>query len=173
MPVLVKVRVEVIAVFTVADTVCVDGESEAAATGLVGIGAILGRLIIGVLLDRSKRPLVGAITYALPVLPCILLLGIGPIPALALVIGFLFGLASGSETDVLSYFIARYFGVARYGLVFGACFGIVGAAAGIGPWLAGLAYDATGNYTSALGSAIALTGLACALTLVKPGARWH
>jgi hypothetical protein len=35
MPVLVNVRVAVIAVFTVADTVCVDGDSEAAATVIV------------------------------------------------------------------------------------------------------------------------------------------
>lgn len=141
----------------------------AAATGLVGLGAILGRLIIGVLLDRSKGPLVGALTYALPVLPCILLLGIGPIPALALVIGFLFGLSSGSETDVLSYFIARYFGVARYGVVFGACFGIVGAAAGVGPWLAGLAYDATGNYVLVFGSLMPLAMLAAmALATLGP-----
>jgi MFS family permease len=147
----------------------IEPATAAAATGLVGIGAILGRLIIGVLLDRSKGPLVGAITYALPVLPCILLLGVGPIPALALVIGFLFGLASGSETDVLSYFIARYFGVARYGVVFGACFGIVGAAAGVGPWLAGLAYDATGNYTIVFGALMPLAVLA-AMALVTLGA---
>lgn len=142
--------------------------TAAAATGLIGIGAILGRIVIGVLLDRSKRPLVGALTYALPVLPCLLLLAIGPIPALALVIGFLFGLSSGSETDVLSYFIARYFGVARYGVVFGACFGIVGAAAGIGPWLAGLAYDATGNYTIVFGTLMPLAVLA-AMALVTLG----
>ncbi len=122
-------------------------ETAAAATGLIGIGAIVGRVVIGILLDRSRGPLVGALTYALPVIPCVLLLGIGPVPALALLIGFLFGLCSGSETDVLSYFIARYFGVARYGSVFGACFAVVGATAGVGPWLAGLVYDATGSYT--------------------------
>lgn len=140
----------------------------ALSTGLIGIGAIFGRLVIGVLLDRSKGPLVGALTYALPVLPCILLLGFGPIPALAMVIGFLFGLSSGSETDVLSYFIARYFGVARYGVVFGACFGIVGAAAGIGPWLAGLAYDATGEYTIVFGALLPLSVIA-AMALVTLG----
>ncbi len=146
----------------------IDATLAAASTGLIGIGAITGRLIIGVMLDRSKGPLVGALTYALPVLPCVLLLSFGPVPALALVIGFLFGLSTGSETDVLSYFIARYFGVARYGVVFGACFGIVGAAAGIGPWLAGLAYDATGNYTIVFGTLMPLAVLA-AMALVTLG----
>jgi MFS family permease len=138
----------------------ISAEIAAAATGLIGIGAILGRIVIGILLDRSKGPLVGALTYALPVLPCILLLFIGPVPVLAFVIGFLFGLSSGSETDVLSYFISRYFGVARYGAVFGACFAVVGAAAGIGPWLAGLVYDATGAYTIVFGTLMPLAILA-------------
>ena len=59
--------------------------------------------------------------------------------------------------------------MARYGLVFGACFGIVGAAAGIGPWLAGLAYDATGNYTLVFGTLMPLAMLA-AMALVTLGA---
>ena len=104
----------------------------------------------------------------MPILPCVLLLGFGPAPALALAIGFLFGFSSGSETDVLSYFTARYFGVARYGSVFGACFAVVGAMAGVGPWLAGLAYDTTGTYAIVFAALVPLALLA-ALALATLG----
>ena len=142
--------------------------TAAAGAGLIGIGAITGRFIIGILLDRSRGPRVGALTYAVPILPCVLLLGAAPLPALALAIGFLFGFSSGSETDVLSYFTARYFGVARYGSVFGACFAVVGAMAGVGPWLAGLAYDTTGTYAIVFAALVPLALLA-ALALATLG----
>jgi predicted MFS family arabinose efflux permease len=147
----------------------VSAETAAIAAGLTGVGAIIGRMITGYLLDRSRRPLIGALGFALPMIPCALLLGVAPGPALALAVGLLFGLSSGAEIDVLSYFSSRYFGVARYGAAFGAVFAIVGASNGFGPWLAGMSYDATGSYTFMLAVIIPLAALA-ALSLMTLGA---
>ncbi len=142
--------------------------TAAAASGLVGIGGIAGRISIGTLLDRSKGPLIAACAYALPLLPCALLLGLPPIPALALVIGFTFGLCSGSEQDVLAYLTSRYFGVARYASIYGLCFAILGVVAGIAPWIAGMIYDATGTYTIVF-SVLAPLAIVASLALLSLG----
>jgi len=147
----------------------VSAETAAIAAGLTGVGAIVGRMVTGYLLDRSRRPLIGALGFALPMIPCALLLGVEPAPALALAVGLLLGLSSGAEIDVLSYFSSRYFGVARYGAAFGAVFAIVGFSNGFGPWLAGMSYDATGSYTFMLTIIIPLAALA-ALSLMTLGA---
>ena len=140
-------------------------QSAAIAIGLTGVGALFGRLGTGALLDRSKGPLIGALVFTIPILPCLAILGLAPAPATALLMGILFGLASGGEVDVISYFTARYFGAARYASVYGAAYAFIGAAAGIGPWAAGLAYDATGSYTKVFAAVIPMALLAALLLL--------
>jgi predicted MFS family arabinose efflux permease len=140
-------------------------QSAAIAIGLTGVGALFGRLGTGALLDRSKGPLIGALVFTIPILPCLAILGLPPLPATALLMGILFGLASGGEVDVVSFFTARYFGAARYASVYGAAYAFIGAAAGIGPWAAGLAYDATGSYTKVFAAVIPMALLAALLLL--------
>ncbi len=140
-------------------------QSAAIAIGLTGVGALFGRLGTGALLDRSKGPLIGALVFTIPILPCLAILGLSPAPATALLMGILFGLASGGEVDVVSFFTARYFGAARYASVYGAAYAFIGAAAGIGPWAAGLAYDATGSYTKVFAAVIPMALLAALLLL--------
>lgn len=138
-------------------------ESAALAIGLTGVGALIGRLSTGALLDRSKGPLIGALVFTIPIVPCLVILGLPPTPAIALLMGILFGLASGGEVDVVSYFTARYFGAARYASVYGAAYAFIGAAAGIGPWAAGVAYDLTGSYTQVFAAVIPMALLAALL----------
>jgi predicted MFS family arabinose efflux permease len=128
----------------------VAGGTAAAALSLVGVGAIVGRLVTGVLLDRSRGPLIGTLAFALPIIPVAMLLGLEGSTSVTLAIGLLLGLSFGAEIDIVSYFTARYFGVRSYASMFGAVFALMGALAGVGPWLAGLAHDATGSYTLVL-----------------------
>lgn len=142
--------------------------TAAAASGLVGIGGITGRIVIGALLDRSRGPLVAACAFALPLIPCALLLGLPPVPTIALVIGFAFGICSGSEQDVLAYLVSRYFGVARYASIYGLCYAILGIVAGIAPWAAGIIYDSTGTYTIIFGT-LAPLAVVASLALLSLG----
>lgn len=143
----------------------IDPKIAGISVGLTGIGALVGRLGTGALLDRSKGPLIGALVFTIPILPCIAILGLSPAPLIALAMGILFGLASGGEVDVVSFFTARYFGAARYASVYGAAYAFIGAAAGIGPWAAGLAYDATGSYAKVFAAVIPMALLASLLLL--------
>ena len=52
---------------------------------------------------------------------------------------------------------------ARRASVYGAAYAFIGAAAGIGPWAAGVAYDVTGSYTKVFAAVIPMALLAALL----------
>lgn len=141
----------------------IDAKTAAISVGLTGVGALVGRLGTGALLDRSNGPLIGALVFTIPILPSLAIFALDPVPAVALAMGVAFGLASGGEVDVVSFFTARYFGAARYASVYGAAYAFIGAAAGIGPWAAGLAHDATGSYTLVFAAVVPMAVLAALL----------
>lgn len=122
----------------------------AAAAGLIGVGAIAGRLGTGVLLDRGSGRVIGAFAFAAPILPCLLLLIAGRWEGVALASGLLLGLSSGAETDVTSYLATRYFGLEHYAKIAGILTAIWGVSAGVGPFLVSLIYDYTQSYQAVL-----------------------
>lgn len=132
-------------------------------SALIGLGGIAGRLVVGALVDRMFAPFVGAAAFALTGVGCALLATYGPsaAPAAAVVIGFSFG----AEVDIMSFLVARYFGLRRYGLIYGVvycCFAVGGA---FGPAIGGAVFDATGSYLDGLwGAAVILAAGALAMT---------
>lgn len=124
----------------------VPAATAAMVMGVVGFGSVAGRLTTGVLLDRLPGALVGAVAFMLPVLPILLLLT-GAKGVMAMIpIGLLIGLSVGSEVDIVAYVTSRYFGLRSYGTVFGTLIGIMALGAGIGPTLAGYAFDLDHSY---------------------------
>jgi len=81
------------------------------------------------------------------------------------------GIAYGALIAAVPVIVRNLHGDAAFKAVFGRMFSAWGMAGLLAPAVAGLMYDATGDYTWVLRVSIALTGLACALTLVKPSAR--
>lgn len=118
----------------------------AAALPLVGIGAIVGRLGTGALLDRFPGNVVGAIGFLVPAIAVLILLLLGVGGPLPFVVTFLFGVGLGVEIDVVAYISTRYFGLKNHGVLFGTITGGMAFAAGFGPMLASAAYDLSGSY---------------------------
>lgn len=146
------------------------GLSVAAAAGYLALfaGAVLaGRIGIGWLFDRlSPKHVAAAVTLA-GAAGCALLLS--PVPAaFAAAALLLVGLLQGAETDVLGYFVARLFGRAGYGAIYGALFtaSLLGTAAGIVGF--GQLFAATGDYDIALALAAGVLALAAGLYLLAP-----
>lgn len=137
----------------------------ASIAALIGFGSIAGRLATGALLDRWSGPLVGAVTFLLPVATAMVLLA-SPAASLgqSLAAAVSFGLALGGEISVIAYLVTRYFGLGRYGLVFGSISSILAVAAGVGPAYASFIYDMTGSYRLFLLSAVAVAGIGALLT---------
>jgi MFS family permease len=139
----------------------------ATVASFTGFGVLLGRLVIGWLIDRFFAPRVAAIVFTLTAIGCLLLVYGGPLAAPFA--AFLIGFSLGAEVDLISYLTARYFGMSSYGVLYAliyACF-IVGAS--IGPVLAGKIFDMTGNYSLAIWTVIGLllTGAGATLTLPR------
>ncbi len=125
------------------------GLTRASATyvaGIAGIFSVIGRLGVGVMLDRWPGPPIGAASVALPVIAAGLLLAFpGSLPMAIVAIVFL-GLCIGGEYDSVIYLSTRYFGMRSFGTLFGFVAAALLAGVGLGPWVAGKIHDVTGSY---------------------------
>jgi MFS family permease len=142
----------------------VPGATAALLGAWFAASVIVGRLGAGLLLDRLWPPAVGAVALSGPILGMPLFLAADPSMATLLVGAALVGLSTGAEADMLAFFAARYFGLKRFGAIFGVLglfFGLSVAIGGIG---AGFLFDAAGDYRlvlilGAILAAVSATGL--------------
>ena len=130
--------------------------------GTFGLSLILGRVIVGYLVDRLWAPGVAAVALSLPALGC-LLLGVSAAgdTVLLIVAVMLIGIGSGAEFDVAAYLMSRYVGLRDYGRLFGVHLGLITLASTLAPWLSGMFYRTTGNYDAIL--------VLCALVFLGSG----
>src|SRR5437868_10338189 len=121
---------------------------EAAATLMVAVGlsTMAGRLLSGYLVDRIFAPFVAASFFLLPCLG-IYLLG-STISPVAGIISL--GLASGTEIDMIGYLTSRYFGMKRFGQLYGYLFASFVVGSAVGPYMMGLAFERLHSYEPAL-----------------------
>jgi MFS family permease len=140
-----------------------------------GAALIVGRLVVGWLIDRFWAPGVAALALALPSVGCAILAGADAQSSsalLALAVA-LVGVGAGAEFDIAAYLIARYFGLRDYGRLFGIQLGLVTAGSVIGPVAFAAMYKATGGYGSLLSYCIGscIVGPLLLLTLGRQPAR--
>jgi predicted MFS family arabinose efflux permease len=142
-------------------------ERMLALTPLVGVTALLGRLIGGWLLDRFWAPAVGFVILGAPAVSCWILagdaLGFDMAAAAILLIGF----ALGVEYDLIAFLVARYFGLKSYAAIYGILYVCFALGSGLAPLVFGRDFDAHGNYHLALiASSAALVASAASLMLL-------
>lgn len=146
-----------------------DGGASAtqAAISFTAIGPtmIAGRLLTGLLLDRFPARLVAGLSFLLPGLTCILLLGYSGGTASGLLICVVFGFGFGAELDLLAFLTARYFGTLHYPSVYSLVYGTYGLGCGVAAMIGGATYDAFGSYTPSLYALVVCIALAVALTV--------
>ncbi len=128
----------------------------ASVLGVVAVGILAGRLIVGFLFDRFWAPGVAFPALLSPAIACWLLMGTGTSLVLVLLGAFLLGFAAGAESDVIAYLAAKYFGMAHYGKIYGVLYMPFGIGSAISPILYGISRDATGSYDLILGAAMIL-----------------
>ncbi len=134
---------------------------------LVGVAILAGRLGTGASLDRFSPSLVATTTFSVSALGCLLLLLSSPLwmclAALAI------GLTIGAELDIMAYFISRYFGLDRFGRLYGLAYGIFIMSAGASPALITY-FVGLGGYSLALAVSTVgtLAGAAILFSLPDP-----
>jgi MFS family permease len=135
---------------------------------LAGIGGIVGKLLVGWLLDRVPGSLIPFVSFALPALGYFLLIDtFDSVPALmvgVVVIGF----SGGAGLQATTYLISRYAGMRNFGKIFGTVGSMLMLGSSIGPLLAGTIYDVTGSYAPLLTGAVPVV-LLCSLLFVGLG----
>ena len=134
--------------------------------GQIGLAVIASRLVIGWLLDRVFAPRIAIAMCLIAAAGCAAFLfqGIGAATLMAVALG----LALGAELDLMGYLVARYFGLAQFGRIYGWLYGAFVFASGLGPVWVGAVRDATGTYTLTL--AVSMAGLvaSCVVFLLLP-----
>lgn len=140
-------------------------ETGASVLAVVAIGILAGRVLIGLLFDRFWAPGVAFPALLLPAIACYLLMGTSAALLEVLVGGFLLGFAAGTESDVIAFLAARYFGMAHYGKIYGALYMPFGIGSAISPIVYGMVRDRTGSYDPMLTAAMAMFAVGGALLL--------
>lgn len=125
---------------------------------LVGIAAVVGRLLGGVLADRFWAPAVGTVILTLGAVACFVLSLDDVSFFMACIAILLLGIVSGVEFDLMAYLVSRYLGMRSYATTYATLYGIFVVGAFVGPSLFGYAFDSMGTYSGIL--------QACALLLV-------
>lgn len=93
-----------------------EGALIANVMSVAAIFSLFGRVAIGHLLDKLFAPWVSAVTFAAAGFGFIALLSSGN-PLMAFVGGALIAIAIGSEADILSYLVSRYFPLVEFSRV--------------------------------------------------------
>jgi MFS family permease len=143
-------------------------ERAAAASSVIGLSLLTGRLGSGYLLDRLFAPRVAIFFFGASALGMAILWA-GSTGNVALAAAFLVGLGMGAEADIIAYLISRYFGLRAFGTAFGHSFAAFVLAGAFGTLLMGAGFDWTHSYTVPLAWFFAAMVVALGLlTLLGP-----
>uniref|UniRef100_UPI002ADD7B0E MFS transporter n=1 Tax=Tepidiforma sp. TaxID=2682230 RepID=UPI002ADD7B0E len=149
-----------------------EGHSEAFGTlliGLIGVGSIGGRLLLGGSADRLGRRRAQAATFT--AMGCCLLWWLLVPGAWALVVFALaFGAAYGGFVALSPALAADYFAGRSFGAVLGLIYSAAAIGSLVGPTMAGALFDRTGSYDTPILVAVGLNAVAvgCMVLLREP-----
>ena len=114
----------------------------------VGIGTVVGRPVLGWLIDRYYATYVAVPMFLAAAFGCVLLLvggaGFAPVTALLIGIGF------GAEIDLMSYLSSKYIHPSNFGTLYSYIYSAFMIGSAIGPVAAGYIFDSNGSYRVAL-----------------------
>jgi predicted MFS family arabinose efflux permease len=108
-------------------------------------GALIGRFVTGIALDRFQPYLVAFLTLALPSLGLFVVASSYDAPAVLTAAVFSIGFAFGAEGDVVAFLVAKKFGVSIYSSVMGLLTAVMSISTASGAMLLGLTMERTGG----------------------------
>src|SRR5271154_2339333 len=141
--------------------------NAALCASILGGSSLLGRIVVGWLLDRFFGPRVALVINLITALGIFLLARATSFPAGCLAAA-LIGVGAGGEAAITPYLLTRYFGLRAFSTLYGLTWTFYAAAGAIGPVILGRAFDSTGSYTSLLAILALALSLAAAMNLLLP-----
>jgi MFS family permease len=132
------------------------------------IASIAGLLLGGLILDRTHRPwVVAPIMAAVPAGLVLAFVNHGSTPLLFAAM-ILLGFATGAESSLGPYLIARYFGLVSFAQLQGLTLAISTLSLGLSPYLIGAGQVATGSYLVPVIVLTVLTAIGVVLAALLP-----
>lgn len=149
------------------------GSSTKQISGMIStfaIGVLIGRFACGLALDRLPAPLVAVLVMAIPPIGQFMIAADLNSPVMLYAAVALLGLSYGGEGDLISYLVARSFGIELFGTVMGIMVAAITLGSTGGAFLLRLTLQQTGSYGTFLvvSGVIALIGSLLFLLLPKP-----
>jgi MFS family permease len=141
--------------------------NAALCASVLGGSSLLGRIVVGWLLDRFFAPRVALVINLITALGIFLLARATSFSAGCLAAA-LIGVGAGGEAAITPYLLTRYFGLRSFSTLYGLTWTFYAAAGAIGPVILGRAFDATGSYASLLTLLAIALGLAAVTNLALP-----
>ncbi|WP_088284805.1 MFS transporter [Ideonella sp. A 288] len=124
----------------------IDDARAVGLVGMIGIGSLTGRFVIGGLADRIGRPLTLVMAQASLGLAFLLWWGAGGYLALAL-FALWMGLSYGGIVSLMPALCMDLFGARAVASIIGALYTAAALGNLAGPWVAGWVFDRSGSYT--------------------------
>jgi MFS family permease len=134
---------------------------------VLGGSSVLGRIVVGWLLDRFFGARVALVVNLTTAVGIFLLARAASFPLGCLAAAFI-GIGAGGEAAITPYLLTRYFGLRSFSTLYGFTWTFYAAAGAIGPVLLGRAFDSTGSYAYLLIILAAALALAAVMNLLLP-----
>jgi MFS family permease len=145
-----------------------DSATVAVSQSVLFIASIIGLFSGGMILDRASRPwVIVPILAAVPIGLVLAYVNHGVVPLLFVATALL-GFATGAESALGPFLIARYFGQKSFAQLQGLTLAISTLALGLSPFLVSVVQSATGSYFVPFTVLTVLTGLAVLLAVFLP-----
>lgn len=142
----------------------VTAQSAALALSVRGGAGIIGRLFVGLLIDKFSPQRIQTFILVLTAIGTLILAFAGS-STVALLGAALLGVGLGSEADVAPYLLARYFGRKHFSVLYGLTWTAYAVGGATGPMVIGHLYDRAGSYQPRF--IVGLAGVALAAALVS------
>lgn len=141
-----------------------------ALVSLIGVGSLLGRFTIGAPADRIGRlPSLGLMYAGLGIM--FFLWALASAYWVLVVFAVVFGVCYGAYVALLPTIVMDLYGPRSVSGIIGCLYTGCGLGTLVGPWLAGVAYDAVGSYQLPIlaGAAFSVGAAACVVILMHGG----
>lgn len=140
----------------------VPAQSAALALSTRGGAGIVGRLFVGLLIDRFSPQRIQTFILLLAATGTLILAFAGTM-SVALIGSALLGVGLGSEADVCPYLMAHYFGRKHFSVLYGLTWTAYAIGGGTGPVWVGHLYDRAGSYQPSIIVELAVIAFAAAV----------
>jgi MFS family permease len=132
--------------------------------GIYGVSLVLGRVVVGYLIDRFWAPGVAFVVMLAPAFGSLIFMTQSDMHTLALG-SILVGLGAGAEMDIAAFLMARYFGMRDYARVYSLHMGIISLGSTLAPFGYAILFARTGTYNAMLTYCIVAFAVGSALLL--------